>query len=97
MSELIGVTGCERQCFRPATKTIGWIGTGFNMYMLKLGGTEDGRNQGWSLVDPDTKEIYLRSVPKKDVARITDALFEFYTTNMSSLSSYEHRQGGLFL
>ena len=63
--------------------------------MLKLGGTEDGRNQGWPLVDPDTNEIYLRNVPKKDVARITDALFEFYTTNMSSLSSYECRQGGM--
>lgn len=95
MSESIGVTGCERQCFRPATKTIGWIGTGFNMYMLKLGGTEDGINQGWPLVDPDTNEIYLRNVPKKDVAKITDALFEFYTTNMSSLSSYECRQGGM--
>jgi sulfite reductase beta subunit-like hemoprotein len=93
MPESIGVTGCERQCFRPATKTIGWIGTGFNMYMLKLGGTEDGRNQGWPLVDPDTNEIYLRNVPKKDVARITDALFEFYTTNMSSLSSYERKEG----
>ena len=95
MPESIGVTGCERQCFRPATKTIGWIGTGFNMYMLKLGGTEDGRNQGWSLVDPDINEIYLRNVPKKDVARITDALFEFYTTNMSSLSSYERKEGGM--
>ncbi|MEO0586335.1 MAG: nitrite/sulfite reductase [Planctomycetota bacterium] len=24
--ESIGITGCERQCFRPATKTIGWVG-----------------------------------------------------------------------
>ena len=95
MSESIGVTGCERQCFRPATKTIGWIGTGSNMYMLKLGGTEDGRNQGWPLVDPDTNEIYLCDVPKRDVARVTDASFEFYTTNVSSLSSYESRQGGM--
>lgn len=95
MSESIGVTGCERQCFRPATKTIGWVGTGFNMYMLKLGGTEDGRNQGWPLIDSDTNEIYLRNVPKKDVAKITDALFEFYTTNMLSLETHERRQGGM--
>ncbi|HZD36233.1 MAG TPA: hypothetical protein VE130_13610 [Nitrososphaeraceae archaeon] len=95
MSESIGVTGCERQCFRPATKTIGWVGTGFNMYMLKLGGTEDGRNQGWPLVNHDTNQIYLRNVPKKEVARITDALFEFYTTNMSSSSTYEDKQGGM--
>src|SRR5205823_4247893 len=32
MNESIGVTGCEKQCYRPATKTIGWIGTGFNLY-----------------------------------------------------------------
>jgi hypothetical protein len=32
---------------------------------------------------------------QKDVVNVTDALFEFYTTNMSSLSSYEHRQGGM--
>jgi sulfite reductase (NADPH) hemoprotein beta-component len=92
MSESIGITGCERQCFRPATKTIGWIGTGLNMYMLKLGGTEDGKNQGWPLVDPDSNEIFLRNVPRKDVATVTDALFEYYySSNISS--SYECRPG----
>jgi sulfite reductase (NADPH) hemoprotein beta-component len=85
MVESIGVTGCERQCFRPATKTIGWVGTGFNMYMLKLGGTEDGRNQGAPLIDPDNPEmIYLRNVPRKDVTVVTDALFEFYTSTRLS-------------
>ncbi len=79
MAESIGVTGCERQCFRPATKTIGWVGTALNMYMLKIGGTEDGRNQGQPLIDPDTQAMYLRSVPRKDVATVTDVLFEFYT------------------
>ncbi|MGI0085806.1 MAG: hypothetical protein ACREBQ_12065, partial [Nitrososphaerales archaeon] len=78
VAESIGVTGCEKQCFRPATKTIGWVGSGLNMYMLKLGGTEDARCQGGALIDHDTQELYLRSVPRKEVATVTDALFEFY-------------------
>ena len=81
MAESIGVTGCERQCFRPATKTIGWIGMGLNRYQLKVGGTEDGRHQGEPLIDRDTGEMYLRSVPREEVATVTDALFEFYTAN----------------
>ena len=36
MHESIGITGCERQCFRPATKTLGWIGQGPNLYALKV-------------------------------------------------------------
>ena len=83
ISESIGVTGCERQCSRPATKSIGWVGVALNMYSLKIGGTEDGRYQGGSLIDPDTQEVYLRIVPKKDVATVTDALFELYVTNRS--------------
>jgi sulfite reductase beta subunit-like hemoprotein len=93
MAESIGVTGCEKQCFRPATKTIGWVGTGLNMYMLKLGGTEDGRHQGGSLIDPDTPDkIYLRNVPRKDVVTVTDALFEFYASNRLP---EEARPGGM--
>ena len=76
--ESIGITGCERQCFRPATKTIGWVGAGFNIYSLKVGGTEDGRHQGGSLVDPQTKEVYLHLVPRKEVAKVTGSLFEFH-------------------
>src|SRR5215207_876106 len=52
LNESIGITGCEKQCYRPATKTIGWIGTGFNLYQLTIMGTEDGRNQGGPLIDP---------------------------------------------
>ena len=81
MAESIGVTGCERQCFRPATKTIGWVGMGLNRYQLKVGGTEDGRHQGEPLIDRETGEMYLRSVPREEVATVTDALFEFYTAN----------------
>ncbi|MBM3897090.1 MAG: nitrite/sulfite reductase [Thaumarchaeota archaeon] len=92
LPESIGITGCERQCFRPATKTIGWVGSGFNLYTLKIGGTEDARNQGQPLVDPDTMEIYLRNVPKNEVAKVTDALFEFYSANKLS---GEDRDGGM--
>ncbi|MDG6905392.1 MAG: hypothetical protein JRN20_06390, partial [Nitrososphaerota archaeon] len=78
--ESIGVTGCERQCFRPGTKTIGWVGAGLNIYSLKLGGSEDARFQGGLLIDPDTQLIYLKTVARKDVASVTDALFEFYVS-----------------
>ncbi|MEM3084367.1 MAG: hypothetical protein QXP61_04675, partial [Nitrososphaerales archaeon] len=83
MAESIGVTGCEKQCYRPSTKTIGWVGSGLNLYQLRLFGTEDARYQGEPLVDPDTGEHYLRYVPKKHVAAITNALFEYYVRNRS--------------
>jgi sulfite reductase (NADPH) hemoprotein beta-component len=92
MNESIGITGCEKQCYRPATKTIGWIGTGFNLYQLVLMGTQDGRHQGTPLVDPDTGEQYLHFVPRKDVATITDSLFEYYIRNRSE---EEDRPGGM--
>ncbi len=92
MAESIGITGCERQCFRPATKTIGWVGSAFNMYQLKLMGTEDGRHQGRHLKDPKTGEIYLRMVKRQDVGMITDVLFEFYTANRLP---DESRPGGM--
>ncbi|MGA2666065.1 MAG: nitrite/sulfite reductase [Nitrososphaerales archaeon] len=92
MRESIGITGCERQCFRPATKTIGWVGSALNMYQLKLGGTEDGRHQGGSLLDPDTGEMYLRLVPRADVPKVVDALFEFF---VSDALPEEKRAGGM--
>ncbi len=92
IAESVGVTGCEKQCYRPATKTIGWIGTGLNLYQLTLFGTEDARHQGGPLVDPDTNEEYLRFVPRKDVPRVTDALFEYYVRNRSE---EETRLGGM--
>jgi sulfite reductase (NADPH) hemoprotein beta-component len=92
MNESIGVTGCEKQCYRPATKTIGWIGTGFNLYQLILMGTQDGRHQGGILVDPDTGEQYLHLVLRKDVATVTDALYECYERDRSE---EENRPGGM--
>jgi sulfite reductase beta subunit-like hemoprotein len=96
MTESIGITGCERQCFRPATKTIGWMGTGYNMYALKLGGTEDGRHQGGYIVDPQTKQIYMRMVPRKDVPKVTGALFEFYVSKGSPEELSKPGQMGYF-
>ena len=92
MTESIGITGCEKQCYRPATKTIGWIGTGFNLYQVVLMGTQDGRHQGRILVDPLSEEQYLHFVPRKDVATITDALFDYYVRNRSE---EEDRPGGM--
>lgn len=92
MAESIGVTGCEKQCYRPATKTIGWIGTGLNLYQLTIMGTEDGRHQGGPLMDPDTAEQYLHFVPRKDVATVTDALFEYYAKERTR---EEERAGGM--
>ncbi|MCG8403419.1 MAG: nitrite/sulfite reductase [Firmicutes bacterium] len=77
--ESIGITGCERQCFRPGTKSIGWVGQGPDMYALKLGGSEDGRHQGtWVVVDD---QWHLRRVPREDVSKVTAALFEWHHAN----------------
>ena len=96
MPESIGITGCERQCFRPATKTIGLIGTGFDRYQFKLGGDESGRFQGKPLISSIDEKIYLRSVPRDKVALVIDALFKFYRQNRQShegLGAYHRRIG----
>jgi len=92
LNESIGVTGCEKQCYRPATKTIGWVGTGFNLYQLILMGTEDGKHQGVPLIDQETNEQYLRFVPRNAIAEVTDALFELYSENKSL---EESKPGGM--
>jgi len=94
MTESIGITGCERQCFRPATKTIGLVGQGPDMYELKLGGSEDGSTQGHAFVDDD--KWYLRQIPRTEVANVIAALFEFYLANRraeESMGRYHHRVG----
>jgi Sulfite reductase, beta subunit (hemoprotein) len=78
LAESIGVSGCVAQCSRPATRAIGWVGSGYELYMLKIGGTTDGRNQGEPLSDPDTGEIYLYQVPSNEVWKVCDALIEYY-------------------
>ena len=92
LNESIGVTGCEKQCYRPATKTIGWVGTGFNLYQLILMGTEDGKHQGVPLIDQEANEQYLRFVPRNAIAEVTDALFELYSENKSL---EESKPGGM--
>ncbi|QDU33095.1 Sulfite reductase [NADPH] hemoprotein beta-component [Poriferisphaera corsica] len=81
LKESIGITGCERQCFRPATKTIGWVGQGPNMYMLKLGGSEDGRYQGTALVEDE--KLYFRQVPRDKVAVLSAKLFDLAKAHMT--------------
>ncbi len=74
----IGITGCERQCFRPATKSIGLIGSGLNVYQLKIMGTEDGRHQGQPVVSQDGKEMYLKMIPREKVSLVIDTLLKLY-------------------
>ncbi len=81
LTESIGITGCERQCFRPATKTIGLIGSGFNRYQMKLLGSEDGRNQGLPLIGNDGDSIYLKSIPRERVAQVIDILLKYWKAN----------------
>ena len=81
LCESIGVTGCERQCFRPSTKTIGLVGTGLNRYQLRLFGDESARYQGTPLISSDGEKMYLRSIPRDQVATVLEVLFKFYKQN----------------
>ena len=82
VAESIGITGCERQCFRPGTKSIGWVGQGPNLYMLKLGGSEDGRHQGTCLVHKG--RLFLRQVSRSHVADVTASLFDLWRRHRNS-------------
>jgi len=83
MHESIGITGCERQCFRPATKTLGWIGQGPDLYALKIGGSEAASHQGQYLADTD--KWYLRQCPRDQVPIVTAVLFDFYKANRTTV------------
>jgi sulfite reductase (NADPH) hemoprotein beta-component len=93
----IGVTGCERQCYRPATKAIGLVGSGANLYQLKLMGTEDGRHQGGALVSDDGATTYMRYIARNQVVTVIDALFRFYVQNRQDGEElgYFHRRIGM--
>ena len=94
--ESIGITGCERQCFRPATKTIGLIGSGLNRYQMKLMGTEDGKHQGVPLLSLDGDHIYLKSIPRDQVAKVIDVLLKHWKANAKpgeDLGYYNRRIG----
>jgi sulfite reductase (NADPH) hemoprotein beta-component len=81
LQESIGITGCERQCFRPATKTIGLIGSGLNRYQMKLMGTEDAKHQGLPIMLPGADQIFLKSIPRERVATVIDALLKYWKAN----------------
>jgi len=96
IQESIGITGCERQCFRPATKSIGLVGSGLNRYQMKLMGSEDGKHQGLPLMLPDTDEIYMRSIPRERVAAVIDVLLKHWKANAKpgeGLGYYNRRIG----
>ena len=77
LAESIGMSGCERQCSRPATKAIGWVGAGVDRYQLKLMGAKDGRYQGIPVTD-DTGQVYLKSVPRERLVDVMEVLFEYH-------------------
>ncbi|MCC6758136.1 MAG: hypothetical protein IT395_00735 [Candidatus Omnitrophica bacterium] len=96
MAESIGVTGCERQCFRPGTKTIGLVGSGMDRYMFKLFGDETARFQGKPLMTSDGEQMYLRSIPRADVITVINVLFKFYKENAKTgegMGEYHRRIG----
>jgi len=97
LKESIGITGCERQCFRPATKTFGLVGSGFNRYQLKLMGSEDARHQGLPMLSSDGNGIYLRSIPRERVAQVIDVLLNNWKANAKPNESvgYFHRRIGM--
>ncbi len=96
MMESIGITGCERQCFRPATKTIGLVGTGLNRYQFKLMGDETARYQGVPVIDANGQTMHLRSVPREKVADVIETLFKFHKAgakNNETMGAYHRRIG----
>jgi sulfite reductase (NADPH) hemoprotein beta-component len=96
LKESIGITGCERQCFRPATKTFGLVGSGMNRYQLKLMATEDAKHQGVPLLSEDGNGIYLRSIPRERVAQVIDVLLKNWKANAKAGEDvgYFHRRIG---
>jgi sulfite reductase beta subunit-like hemoprotein len=75
LTESIGISGCERQCSRPSTKTIGWVGNGRNRYQLL--GDDNGSHQGEPLAD-EKGNPFLNRVPLDRVADVVEALFDLY-------------------
>ncbi|MCH7922509.1 MAG: nitrite/sulfite reductase [Nitrospinae bacterium] len=96
LKESIGMSGCEAQCSRPATKAIGWVGSAKNRYQLKLMGAEDGRHQGLSLSDSSGK-YYLILTPREEVLTVTKTLFQFYLANRNpgETLGYFHQRTGM--
>lgn len=75
----IGISGCERQCSKPSTKALGLVGSGLDLYQLRLMGTEDGRHLGEPIFSAGGRTVLLRHIPRARVAPLLDALFRFYS------------------
>ena len=74
----LGISACDAQCSRPATKEYGLVGIGKNLYMFKL--MADGREQGMPVIDSKGNH-FLKRVHPNDVPTVLDALFSFYFNN----------------
>jgi sulfite reductase beta subunit-like hemoprotein len=62
--------------------------------MLKLGGTEDARHQGTPLVEGE--KLYLRQVPREQVAGLIASLIDFWREQRSadeSMGAFHRRVG----
>lgn len=95
LAESIGITGCERQCFRPSTKTVGFVGSGMDRYQMRLMGSEDARAQGRPVISSDD-QMYLRMIPPESVVTVLDILFKHYKANAQSgetLGAFNRRVG----
>lgn len=91
----VRISGCERQCPRPATADIGLIGAGKDRYLFKLMGSEDARHQGMPVID-EKENIYLRSVHRDDIVRVCAVLFDCYLADRKEsegLGEYHRRIG----
>ena len=80
MTETIGISGCERQCSRPSTKSIAWVGNGKDRYQLRLFGDDNARHQGRFLTDSEGNPFFNR-VLRDRVADVIEVLFTFYQAN----------------
>ena len=95
LTESIGVTGCERQCFRPSTKAVGFVGSGMDRYQMRLMGSEDARFQGRPVISSDD-QMYLRMIPPESVVTVLDTLFKHHKANAKpdeSLGAFNRRVG----
>jgi sulfite reductase beta subunit-like hemoprotein len=83
----IGISGCERQCSKPSTRAIGLVGSGFDLYQLRLLGTEDGRHQGEPIFSQDSQKVLLRFIPRAKVSPLLDVLLHFYSGKLKANES----------
>ena len=74
----IGISACDAQCSRPATKEYGLVGVGKDIYMFKI--MADGREQGMPVIDNNGNQ-YLGRVHRDDVPTALNTLLQLYVNN----------------